>query len=102
MNTNQLSSEMKIKHLKWELVGAFPANSITYDLNEILAKHPGDEALVWNAAMLLVEEEALGLIQVTVGNQIRWLMMLNSECTPMPASNTFHCPLDVKKNKKGK
>jgi len=89
---SKLSSQEKMLRLKEELYDAFPANSMSYDLNEIIAKYPGYEVLVWNAAMLLVEEVKLGLIQVKAGCQVRWLMMRYPNFYPI-SNDEFKSPL---------
>lgn len=88
----KLSPDAKLKQLQGELVGAFPANSITYDLNEILAEYPNYEVFVWNAAMNLVEKGVLDVIQVKFGQQVRWLMTITGR-NAILANTKFYCPL---------
>ena len=88
----RLTSEAKIKQLCQELEGCFLANSVVYDLNEMLAAYPKYEMFVWTAAMLLVEQKKLGLIQAQIGRQVRWLMT-HPDYQRVYDNKKFICPL---------
>lgn len=96
---DKLSPQEKIVFFKEEAMGAFPANSICYDLNELFNKFKGYEVFVWNAVMILVEQGYLNVIQTKLygkDKNVRYIVTYPS-VRGILSNDEFYPPTGVKK-----